>query len=166
MDKLTDVLEELWTGKGIEVQAGPHFSEFCFKGFHDKAFQEMIVGKLTDEGYWADGKIIQLEEADLRSVRMQKEEGKNDLKYHELEFQLKGRAPYGKFDLRLGAEFQAVDKAKGTYRLKLFPVVQTQRGSMRIVASQNPELIEQLSKEFYLMHWLLQETGYLNKSEN
>jgi len=160
-DELADVLEELWTGKGMEVQAGPNFSEFCYKGFFDEDFKAMIIRKLTDEGYWSNGKIALLEEANLTSVRSsQTEDGTKNS--HELEFQLKGLDPYRRrFDFRLGAEFELEDKEKGTYNLKLFPVIDTSHGSMRIAASQEPELIEQLSQEFHIMYWLLQETGYL-----
>ncbi len=166
LEKLQDVIEDLWTGKGMEVTVGENFSQLCLLDFRrNESFRDTLFGKLSDEGYFVDGKIGTLNEANLRSVKHNNETG-----HHEIEFQLAGATGtrYSKyipcnFHLRIGAEFQPASSEQDRYRLKLFPKVRTEAGVMRIAAEQHPELIEQLSREFRLMYWLLQETGYVAK---
>ena len=168
LEKADDVIEQFWTGKGLNVKAGQKVAQNEFASWYtivgehaDVAFRNMLLGKLSQEGYFHDGPIYRLEDASLTSVGFGKD-------YHELDFRIDYTGPtkYGRLDrfrLGVGAEFNK--NADGTHNLKIF----LKKGNMRLVLNpewkQNPRLAEAVAKDFRLMYGLLQETGYLAKEE-
>ena len=172
LEKADDVIEQFWTGKGMNVKAGQKLTSHDI-AWHtltgkDTTFRDMLYRKLKEEGYFRSGIISQLEDASLVSVCAAKD-------VHELDFRMQyiGQTKYGdmaRFNQGMGAEFNR--NADGTHNLKIFPKARTADGrKMRIVYSQDaewrqdPKLAKELLKDFQLMYGILQEMGYLSKEE-
>ena len=162
---LTDITEELWTGRGAEVQVGKAFSYFLHSGelnTKNDEFMDMLLETLSEQGY---NIIDQIEKAGLRSIEQNRRTG-----HHELELRLSGvggnlyRGPRPKrqnFDLIIGAEFTPTDE-EGVYELTMFPKVKTASGEViRTATRQHPELASQLKREFGLTYSLLQKMNYI-----
>jgi len=166
LEKADDVIEQFWTGKGMNVKAGQKVLQnepalwYSMLG-KDTTFRDMLIGKLTQEGYFRNGIIYQLEDASLTTICAAKG-------FHELDFRMQyiGPTKYGRLErigLGMGAEFNRNED--GTHNLKIFPKARNMRLVLNPEWKQNPELAEGLSNDFNLMYWLLQETGYLAKEE-
>jgi len=177
LEKADDVIEQFWTGKGLNVKAGQKLEgyDIAWYDLHSKdtAFRDALVRKLSDQGFFGS---YQLEKASLMSCKTNRDEATKAATLHEFELMMQyvggnKRIRYGRYEMITGAEFNR--NADGTFNLKLFPKQRTADGSkLRLVASQNPvkdevfeQEVKQLAKDFHLMYWLLQETGYLAKEE-
>jgi len=166
LEKADDIIEQFWTGKGMNVKAGEKVLQNELASWYtmmgkDTTFRDMLYRKLTQEGYFRNGLIYKLEDASFTTTCATRD-------VHELDFRMQYicGTKYGRLerlDQGIGAEFNKNED--GTYNLKIF----FKAGNNRIVLNpewkQNPELVEAISRDFHLMYALLQETGYLAKEE-
>ena len=152
-----DLYELLWTGQGIEVQAGEKIDEPSFFSSRDQDFLVKGIKTLREHGYesanvYTNPTALHFQDMELRTLHLN---GHEQAEVHELEFAVQAVEGY----LRLGAEFQAVDTVSGRYNLHIF---QKSHDGHRLAFSEKPSQMV-LENTLGLMYRVLIETGYVSE---
>ncbi|MEA3329871.1 MAG: hypothetical protein U9Q06_03950 [Nanoarchaeota archaeon] len=160
---LTDVTEELWTGRGAEVLVGKNISKILSASTRDRDFQDMFLQKLFDEGMLEDDEDgLQITGVDMCSLKRSGKTG-----YHELEINysvISDRLPGKPLTYSMGVEFNPIEGGQERFRLRMFPKVKNTSGqTVPIALEQNPDLPQQVTQGIRLGYWLLEKTGYVKE---
>ncbi len=171
---LQDIVEELWTGQGALVRRGEKpkdASDLLFRDytFDNKEFGEAVYNNTRDD---MDYPVFsRIHDAKMRFLVGSFNPQTRELERYEVELDIKAtnyiKSLSGKgvqnIHMILGAEMVVEDDTH--YRMKMFPLVSTERGNMRRVsAEQHPEIVEDLSEQFQMFYRILQDMGYLARN--